>query len=534
MEEKNIVIGGAWPYANSDIHLGHIAGLISGDVLARYFRAKGYNVVFVSGSDCHGTPITERAKKEKKSPKEIAEYYHERDKKALEKFHFSYDLYTNTDTDFHKQEVMNMFKKMYDNGYIYEKIEPQAYCEHCSKFLSDREIQIVCPKCGTQTKAEQCDGCQYVPTIEDMAEGICLECGSKTVLKDNKNLYLALSKFQKEIEEHTEKSNSLWRLNAKNETNKYLKQGLVDRAVTRDLDWGIDIPVKGYENKKMYVWIDAVLGYVTATKKWCEDNQKDWGKFWKGTNNNEIYMVHGKDNIVFHSIIFNALLLAMKENYHLVDVIVSSEYLNINDEKISKSKGNGIPAIELAEKYDTDALRFHLINNGPEKKDSNFTIESFVATNNGELLNKFGNLVNRTLKFKGIEQIPVGVADQIVLEKINETYSKVGEAIEKLEFKEASDMAMDLVEFANKYYDDKQPWVQKKENIDEFNNTIYNCALIIANLSNIFDPFMPSVCEKIRKYLQIENHSWKMLDISSEIHLDKDSIEPLFTRIENE
>ena len=168
MDKKNIVIGGAWPYANSDIHLGHIAGLISGDVLARYFRANGHNVVYVSGTDCHGTPITERAKKEKKSPKEIADYYDARDREALKEFEFSYDLYTNTDTDFHKKEVMKMFKKIYDNGYIYEKVEPQPYCENCHKFLSDREIQITCPKCGTETKAEQCDGCQYVPTIEDM------------------------------------------------------------------------------------------------------------------------------------------------------------------------------------------------------------------------------------------------------------------------------------------------------------------------------------------------------------------------------
>lgn len=530
MEEKNIVIGGAWPYANSDMHLGHIAGLISGDVLARYFRAKGYNVMYVSGTDCHGTPITERAKREHKSPKEIATYYDERDGETLKKFQFSYNLYTNTDTDFHKKECMEIFKKIYDNGYIYEKIEPQPYCENCKKFLSDREIQITCPKCGTETKAEQCDGCQYVPTIEDMEDGICLECGANTVLRDNKNLYLALSKFQKEIEVHTEKVNSIWRPNAKNETNKYLKQGLVDRAVTRDLDWGVDVPVEGYENKRMYVWIEAVLGYITATKKYCEDNNLDWKKFWKEGNNTHIYMVHGKDNIVFHSIIFNALMLATKENYHLVDTIVSSEYLNINDEKISKSKGNGIPALELLEKYNVDALRFHLINNGPEKKDSNFTMDSFIATNNGELLNKFGNLVNRTLKFKGMEEIPTGKLESDVSEKIKETYQKVGELIENLEFKEASSIAMELVEFANKYYDDRKPWIQKKEDIEGFNDTIYNCATIIANLSNIFEPFMPVVCEKIRNYLQIEKCNWNMIELNSNIKLD--NIEPLFTRID--
>ena len=526
---KNILIGGAWPYANSDLHLGHIAGLISGDVLARYFRLLGDNVMFVSGTDCHGTPITQRAKKENKNPKEIAKYYHNRDKETLEKFDFSYDFYTNTDTDFHKQEVMKMFRKMYDNGYIYEKIEPQAFCEKCGKFLSDREIQITCPKCGQETKAEQCDNCGYVPTIEDMNGGTCLDCGSKTILKDNKNLYLALSKFQNDIEKYAIENNSLWRLNAKNETTKYLKQGLVDRAVTRDLDWGVDIPVEGYENKKMYVWIEAVLGYITATMKKCEEIGKNWEEFWKEEYNPIVYMVHGKDNIVFHSIIFNALLLAMKEDYHLVNTIVSSEYLNINDEKISKSKGNGIPAIELVEKYGVDSLRFHLINNGPEKKDSNFTEEALIATNNGELLNKFGNLVNRTLKFKELEEVPNGKLDEDIKKKIEETYKLVGENIEKLEFKEASSKAMELVEIANKYYDEQKPWVQKKENIEEFNNTIYTCTVIIANLSNIFEPFMPSACKKIRKYLNIENKTWNLIKPQTGVKLE--NIEPLFGRM---
>lgn len=526
---KNILIGGAWPYANSDLHLGHIAGLIAGDILARYFRLNGDRVMFVSGTDCHGTPITERAKKEKRTPKEIADYYHNRDKETLEKFGFSYDLYTNTDTDFHKEKVMEMFKEIYDNGYIYEKIEPQPFCEKCGKFLSDREIQIICPKCGQETKAEQCDNCGYVPTIEEMKDGVCLECGSKTILKDNKNLYLKLSAFQKDIENYVVENNKLWRINAKNETEKYLKQGLVDRAVTRDLDWGVDIPVEGYENKKMYVWIEAVLGYITATMKKSEELNIDWEEFWKEEYNPTIYMVHGKDNIVFHSIIFNALLLAMQKDYHLVNTIVSSEYLNINDEKISKSKGNGVPAIELVEKYGVDPLRFHLINNGPEKKDSNFTIESLIATNNGELSNKLGNLVNRTLKFKELEEVPNGKLDEKIKNKIEETYKKIGENIEKLEFKEASNIAMELVEIANKYYDDQKPWIQKKENIDEFNNTIYTCSVIIANLSNIFEPFMPNACEKIRKYLKIENKSWNFIE--PKVGTKLEDIEPLFVRI---
>lgn len=527
---KNILIGGAWPYANNSLHLGHLAGLISGDILARYYRLKGDNVCYVSGTDCHGTPITERARKEKKTPREISSHYDEEFRETFKRMGFSYDLYTKTDSEYHEEQVKKFFRRLYDNGYVYEKIEPQAYCQTCQKFLSDREIKIICPECGLETKADQCDGCGHVPTVEEQKAGVCLECGTKAIQKDNKNLYFALSKFQKEIEEHTAKCDFAWRVNARNETNKYLRQGLPDRAVTRDLTWGVDIPVPGYEDKKMYVWIEAVLGYVTACKKWCEENGKDWEQFWKEGNNNKIYMCHGKDNITFHSIIFNALLLAAKDNYHLVDVIVSTEYLNINDEKISKSKGNGITALEMLETYNPDSLRFHIINNGPEKKDTNFTIEGFETTHNNEILNKFGNLVNRTLRFKGLEAVPEGQMNPEVAKEVENTYRIVGDAIERLEFKEASDKVMNLVEYANKYYDEQEPWKQKKEDIEGFNNTIYTCTNIIANLSNLFEPFMPFACEKIRKYLDIPQKSWNMVEVEKGLALE--NIEPLFNRIE--
>lgn len=529
MEKQNIVIGGAWPYANNSLHLGHLAGLISGDVLARYHRLKGDNVMYVSGTDCHGTPITQRAKKEGKTPKEICEYYDEEFRKTFKKMNFSYDLYSKTDTEYHAEKVKEIFKKLYDNGYIYEKIEPQAYCTKCNKFLQDRDIQITCPECGNLTKADQCDVCSHVPTIEELFDGVCLECGTKAIQKDNKNLYFALSKFQEEIEKNTNRNKNKWRINAQNETEKYLKQGLVDRAVTRDLDWGVDIPLPGYEDKKMYVWIDAVLGYLTDTMKVCEENGTSWEDFWKEGHNNKIYMVHGKDNIVFHSIILNALLAGLKDNFHLVDVIVSTEYLNINDEKISKSKGNGITALEMLDKYNSDSLRFHIINNGPEKKDTNFTIEGFETTHNSEILNKFGNLVNRTLRFKGLEELPIAKMDEEIKKEIEKTYKEVAIAIEDLELKLASDKVMQLVEYANKYYDEKQPWVLKKENIEEFNNTIYTCANIIANLSNLFEPFMPEACGKIRTYLNLPKPGWEYVDIKENINLT--GIEPLFARI---
>lgn len=526
---KNILIGGAWPYANNSLHLGHLAGLISGDILARYHRINGDNVLYVSGTDCHGTPITERAKKEGRTPKEIADQYHEEFSKTFKAMDFSYDLYSKTETEYHAKKVQEIFKKLYDNGYIYEKIEPQAYCEKCNKFLQDREIQIKCPECGEITKADQCDNCGHTPSVEELKDGVCLVCGSKAVEKDNKNLYFALSKFQDIIQANTDKCKQFWRVNARNETEKYLKQGLKDRAVTRDLDWGIEIPLPGYETKRMYVWIEAVLGYLTDTMKLAEENGFSWEEFWKEGHNNKIYMCHGKDNIVFHSIIFNGLLAGLEDNFHLVDVIVSTEYLNINDEKISKSKGNGITALEMLEKYNTDSLRFHIINNGPEKKDTNFTIEEFERTHNNEILNKFGNLVNRTLRFKELTQIPDGKLDEQAKVEIEKTYKEVSNLIENLEFRAATQKVMELVEYANKFYDESKPWIQKKEDIESFNNTIYTCAVIIANLSNLFEPFMPKACKKIREYLKIQNPQWSFTTIEDGIKLE--NIEPLFNRI---
>ncbi len=522
-----VLIGGAWPYANYKLHLGHVAGLIGGDLLARYHRAKGDEVMYVSGSDCHGTPITERAKLEGITAKEICDKYHELFVKSFEGLNFSYDLYTLTDTDYHKEKVKEIIKKIYDNGAIFEKVEPQAYCEHCHKFMADRELQIVCPKCGNLTKCDCCD-CGYAPTEEDMVNATCRECGNPTVQKDNKNLYIALSKLQPEIEKFVAENKSKWRVNAQNETEKYLREGLKDRAITRDLSWGVDVPVDGYDDKKLYVWIEAVLGYITATMKACEDKGLNWEDYWK--NADKVYMVHGKDNIVFHSIIFTGLLLSLKDGFKLPDTIVSSEYLNFNNEKASKSKGNAISALDVVEKLNSDTIRFHLINNGPERKDTNFALSEYVATHNNEITNKYGNFVNRTLKFKGISEIPNGELDANVKALIEKAYSEIGAAIERLDFKEASDKAIRLIDEANKYYDEQKPWIQFKEDMNAFNNTIYTCATLILNISNIMEPFMPASSEKVRKIFGLEKATWNFVEAQAGIKLE--NVEVLFTRLD--
>lgn len=525
---RNILIGGAWPYANSSLHLGHLAALLPGDILARYYRENGDNVVYVSGTDCHGTPITQRAKREGKTAKEIAESYDKEFSKTFKDMGFSYDLYGKTEDEYHKKSVQKMLQKMYDNGYIYEKKDRQPFCNHCNRFLADRELILTCPSCGLESKGDQCD-CGYIPTEKDLNGAICVECGEKVNLKENKNLYLALSKLQSQIEQYFSQKSENWRLNSKKETEKYLKEGLIDRAVTRDLDWGVDIPIKGYEDKKMYVWIEAVLGYVTMAQKYCTENGLNWENFWKN-DKSKIYMVHGKDNITFHSIILPALLLAMKENYKLPDMMVSSEYLNINSEKISKSKGNGITINDMIREYDTDTLRYFLMFNGPEKKDSNFSIEDYITVHNSEIVNKYGNLVNRTLNFKGLDYIPEGHMDTELEEMIEKAYKEVGDYIEKAEFKKALLQILSLVEAGNKYYDERKPWEQKKNDIKAFNDTIYTCANLIANLSNLYEPFMPVSSAKIREYLGIENAKWKKIIIESNIK--KENVQALFTRID--
>ena len=525
---RNILIGGAWPYANSSLHLGHLAALISGDFLKRYHKLIGDKVIYVSGTDCHGTPITERAKREGVSPRDIANKYHNEFKDIFEKMEFSYDLYTKTDDDYHKEQVKKIFTRIYEQGLIYSKETKQPYCEHCNRFEADRELQIRCPNCGLITKGDQCD-CGYVPKEEDLIGATCIECGNTTIQKENTHLYLALSRLQKQIEQYAKTNQDKWRTASKNETQKYLSEGLKDRAVTRDIDWGIEIPVKGFEDKRMYVWIEAVLGYLTATQRFCEENGLDWENFWKDDSNIRMYMCHGKDNITFHTVILPGLLLALNDNYHLPDVMVATQYLNINSEKISKSKGNAITVSQIIEKYSRESLRYYMLAYGPENKDLDFTLENYINTHNADIVNKFGNFVNRTLKFKGLEELPHGVMDEKIEKCIEETYKEVSSLIEKLEIRKACSKIMELIETGNKYYDERKPWLQKNEDIEEFNNTIYTCANVIANLSNLLEPIMPETSNKIRGHLKIEQPIWRNIKIDSRISL-KD-IEPLFERI---
>ena len=534
MNKRDIFIGGAWPYANYFLHVGHLAALLPGDLLAKYYRGKGDNVIYVSGSDCHGTPITERAKKEGVEPYQIAEYYHTEFAKTFDRLGFEYDEYSTTMSEHHKEYVKEKFKKMIENGYIYEKEVEQDYCDECKTFLSDREIEGICPHCGGKSTGEQWDKCGASLDSTEVLDKHCKKCHSKTILKNNKHLYFKLTEFENGLQELINKNKLTWRKNALGEAQKYIDMGLVDRAATRQLDWGVEVPVEGYEDKRIYVWIEAVLGYLSVGEEVAKSRGIDFDKFLSDDNANlKTYYVHGKDNIPFHTTIYPALLLSLKENYRLPDYIVSSAYVNLNNEKMSKSKGNLITANELLDMFESDTLRFYFSFKGPETNDMNCSIDDIIQTHNKFLVRMLGNFVNRNLSFikkKFDGNITEGTIDEKIKEATDKTYHLVGEYFEKGEIKNAVTSIMEYVNLANKYYDSREPWKQVKENISDFNDTTYTCLYMIANLSNLIEPVLPNASTKIKRMLNLNPYKWEEEMISGDYKLT--DVEILYNRLE--
>lgn len=498
-----ILIGGAWPYANGSLHIGHIASLLPGDVLARYYRARGDDVYYVSGSDCHGSPVAIRARQENKAPQDVSDYYHEEFCRCFDKLGFSYDLYGKTSSDEHKEFVKSFHEKMYESGYIYEKSAQQVYCEGCKSFLADRFVVGICPACGEKARGDQCDACGKVLEPENLIEPACLICGRTLVSRETKHLYIAIGRLERELKEYVS-AHPKWRKNAISFSNRYINEGLRDRAVTRDLDWGIEVPHEGYEDKKIYIWAENVLGYLSASKQVCEGRGESFEELW-GANARHYY-VHGKDNIPFHTIILPSLLIANGGGWHLPDEIVSSEYLTLEGRKISTSQNYAVWVKDIVDKYDPDSLRYFLISNGPEKRDADFTWREYVNSHNGELLGAYGNFVNRVLVFisKYFDKtVPNGQPDRNIEVKLDKIFPEVGEKIENGRFKEALDEIFELVRYSNKYFDTQSPWQSRKSNIAACENTIFNCTQLIAGLAVLLNPFLPYSCAKIFNWLSL-------------------------------
>lgn len=526
---RNILIGGAWPYANGSLHIGHIAALLPGDVLARYHRAIGDNVYFVSGSDCHGTPVAIRAKKENKSPGEISDFYHEEFAECFKKLGFSYDVYTKTSAPAHKNFVKEFHRKLYESGYVYEKETPQAYCESCGTFLADRYVSGKCPECGKDTRGDQCDFCGAVLEPETLAEPVCAVCGKPVSFKNSRHLYIAVTRLRRELKELVD-NHPEWRKNAVIFTNRYIDEGLKDRALTRDLEWGIEVPKEGYEKKTIYIWAENVLGYLSASWEAAGKRGGDFRELWG--KDAKHYYVHGKDNIPFHTIILPALLLASGENWHLPDRIVSSEYLTLEGRKISTSRNYAIWVRDLLKNYEADSIRYFFLANGPEKKDTDFSWREYVNSHNGELLGAYGNFVNRSLLFiqkycGGI--VPRGVEDSDLNERTEKLFGSVGRQIENGAFRDAIDEIFAFVRSANRFFDTQQPWITRNTDKRACDNTLYQCVQIIANLAVLLQPFLPFSSEKVRGWLRLSS-KWERQSIPTGFQLPE--VEILFRRID--
>lgn len=500
---KNIVIGGAWPYANGPLHIGHIAALLPGDVLARYYRAKGDRVFYVSGSDCHGTPITLRARQEGRTPLEISERYHREFCQVFDALGFSYDLCTQTTHPQHISFVQDFHRRMYAGPYVEERTVLEARCPICRKALADRLIVGTCPACGAQTRGDQCDACGEVLDADSIADARCAECGSPVAFEQTKQLFLCVSRLRdalaRQLTDHP-----YWRKNAAAFTKRYIDEGLRDRAITRDLDWGIDVPKDGYENKKIYIWAENVLGYLSACARLCKERGVAFEEVYG--ENARHYYVHGKDNIPFHTIILPALLLGEGSGLRLPDDIISSEYLMLEGRKISTSQNWAIWAHDLTQTYDPDAIRYFFLANGPERRDADFSLREFVEQNNSELVGAWGNLVNRTLafvqKYLG-GHIPQGVPEAEIVQRVEAAYAEIGQKIENGCLRDALQAAFDLVRFGNRYYDAQEPWKTRASAPQACAAALADCVYLIANLGVLLYPFLPFSSAKVLRWLSV-------------------------------
>lgn len=528
----NILIGNAWPYANGSLHIGHIAALLPGDVLARYFRAKGDTVFFVSGSDCHGTPVSIRARQENKTPQQISDYYHDEFKKCFDRLGFSYSLYGKTSSEEHNSFVIDFHKKLYAGGYVYEKISWQAYCNNCNQFLPDRYVIGSCPNCGEHARGDQCEACGSVLEPDNLLQPKCILCGTQPEFRPSNHLFLAVTRMKEELQ-HYIQSHNTWRKNAFELSKRYLQDGLRDRSLTRDLDWGINVPKNGFDYKKIYIWAENVLGYLSACYTLCIQKGFDFYEFW---NSCRQYYVHGKDNIPFHTIILPSLLLGRTDvELRLPDEIISSEYLTLEGRKISTSSNWAIWVKDLLERYNPDSIRYFLITNGPEKRDTDFTWREFINSHNSELLGAYGNFVNRSLvfiqKYLG-SKVPETQDNPGILQTVKNLFPVIGNLIEQGCFKEALDTIFTLIRAANKFFDEEQPWITLKNDISKCKETLNTCVQIIANFSQLLDPFIPFSSDIIRKILHIEKTEWQYTQVPDGLELGK--VELLFERIDKQ
>ncbi|MDD5870840.1 MAG: methionine--tRNA ligase [Bacteroidales bacterium] len=519
MEKKfrRTMVTAALPYANGPVHIGHLAGVyVPADIYVRYLRLKGEDVVFVGGSDEHGVPITIKAKKEGVTPQDIVDRYHKIIKESFEGLGISFDVYSRTTSEIHARTASDFFRKLYDKGEFVEKTSMQYYDEEAHQFLADRYIVGTCPHCGnTRAYGDQCEACGTSLNATDLIDPKSAITGNVPVLRETKHWYLPLDKWEPRLRQWILEEHKEWRPNVYGQCKSWLDLGLQPRAVSRDLDWGVPVPVEGAEGKVLYVWFDAPIGYISNTKELLPDT---WEKYWKAEDSRIVHFI-GKDNIVFHCIIFPAMLMA-EGSYQLPDNVPANEFLNLEGDKISTSRNWAVWLNEYLEDLPgkQDVLRYVLTANAPETRDNDFTWKDFQARNNNELVAILGNFVNRSLVlthkyFEG--KVPARGEltdyDRATLNEFADVKATLEKYLDTYRFRDAQKEAMNLARIGNKYLADTEPWKLAKTDMGRV-ATIMNLALqITANLAIAFEPFLPFMSKKLRTILGMHEFSWNAL-----------------------
>jgi len=523
-KKTKYLITSALPYANGPIHLGHLAGAyLPGDIYARYCRLKKRDVLYVCGTDEHGVPITITAEKLGKSPQEVVDYYYQDIKSSFEKFGMSFDNFSRTSRPIHHQTAQEFFLTLHQKGYMEKKSLQQFYCEHDRMFLADRYVEGTCPYCSyPEARGDQCEKCGKWLEPTQLIDPKCKICGNKPVLKETTHYFLKLSKLQKPLESWIA-TKTHWRENVINFCKNWFKEGLEDRAITRDLRWGVPVPLADAQGKVLYVWFEAPIGYISATREWAEKQGQPerWKDYWMDPKNTRLVHFIGKDNIIFHAIIFPAMLIG-HGGYVLPDDVPANEFLNLEGRKLSTSRNYAVWLNEFLKTYQADSLRYCLAINMPETRDADFSWRDFQARHNNELADILGNFVNRTFTFikkyyNG--QVPArGPMDEMDRELINRTVeirNEVGHFIDRFQFKEATRRFMDLARLANKYFNDREPWRTRRENPNICATTLNLCVQTTFSLAILMNPFLPFTSQKIWQMLQLtgrpEDAAWDQI-----------------------
>lgn len=537
------LVTSALPYANGKLHIGHVAGAyLPADIFVRYLRSKGEDVIYICGTDEHGTPISISADKEGISPLEVVKRYHDSIKEAFDGIGIEFDNFSGTAREEHYKLSQEFFLNLFNKGNIQPKTTLQFYCEHDKRYLPDRYVEGTCPKCGAGgARGDQCDACGQIYDTTSLVEPKCKICGNQPIIRETSHWFLHLNNFAERMKNWIA-TKDYWKENVRNFMLNLLEQGLIERSITRDLSWGVPVPLPDAEGKVLYVWFDAPIGYISATVEWAKriGDPERWKDYWLSEDTQMVHFI-GKDNIIFHALIWPAMLMGQDKKYCLPHDIPANEFMNLEGEKISTSRDWAVWVDEFVKVFPGEYLRYYLAANAPESKDADFSFKDFQQRINNELNNVLGNLVNRMLSFAGknfegkLQAVSLSEASQALLTEVDAILNEIDEGYKTYQVKKNTRLIMDLARMGNRYFDERKPWQQIKEDREQVMETLWTCYLLLHKISIALHPILPKTMLKMRALLALDgsfsfSDAWK--EPLKEVQMVR--AEPLFSKLEDE